>query len=392
MTSGLQEILGNNADGNLPLLQMVKYAGLFSSTYLLLEIISTMEYEVCVANLSLTPGMLLTVPPLQVRLIWPSRWSIMKIIFLLNRYTPLIDSTLGLSMMLGTTNPHSCDVQFHFLIYSYTIGSFLSETILIARTLALYEFKPWIVCAMAAIALGVIVPGLYMSHYILSKIQYPSRAVLEIVGCVPSIDDGQSWVLYMCVLISETVVIALTVYKMWQTSVDVNQRSLLVWTMYRDGSLYYVVLLILSIVNLCFMLSAPKAATSIMQMPLRVVHSTLCTRVLLNLRKVAARLADMTITFDTPSTHPRSRIAFALNDGVGGDGLATFRSYAEADMVHDLNGDMDLDIDIDIEMDSIDGDGDVDGGGNAGNRGLDSEARMGTAVNVLGESRGEKGT
>ncbi|KAJ8456245.1 hypothetical protein ONZ51_g12233 [Trametes cubensis] len=338
----------------------------FSSTYLLLEIISTLEDE--------------------VRLIWPSRWSIMKIIFLLNRYSPLIDSTLGLTMMLGTTDPHvsvpfsricaefdvcvsdlqSCDVQFHFLIYTYTIGSFLSESILIARTLALYEFNPWIMCIMATIALGVIVPGLYMSHYVLSRIQYPSRAVLEISGCVPSIDDGLSWVLYMCVLISETVVIALTVYKMWQTSVDLKQRSLLVWTMYRDGSLYYVVLLVLSIVNLCFMLLAPKAATSIIQMPLRVVHSTLCTRVLLNLRKVAARLADMTLTLESRSAaHPRSRLAFAL-DGRGGggggygdgDGYAPFGSYVDVNMDCDLNGEMDLGIDIDIELDSVDVDAD----------------------------------
>ncbi|KAJ8468234.1 hypothetical protein ONZ51_g9768 [Trametes cubensis] len=341
MTSGLAEILGSNADKNLPLLQMVKYAGLFSSTYLLLEIISTLEDE--------------------VRLIWPSRWSIMKIIFLLNRYSPLIDSTLGLTMMLGTTDPHSCDVQFHFLIYTYTIGSFLSESILIARTLALYEFNPWIMCIMATIALGVIVPGLYMSHYVLSRIQYPSRAVLEISGCVPSIDDGLSWVLYMCVLISETVVIALTVYKMWQTSVDLKQRSLLVWTMYRDGSLYYVVLLVLSIVNLCFMLLAPKAATSIIQMPLRVVHSTLCTRVLLNLRKVAARLADMTLTLESRSAaHPRSRLAFAL-DGRGGggdgDGYAAFGSYVDVNMDCDLNGEMDLGIDIELDSVDVDADG-----------------------------------
>ncbi|KAI0325786.1 hypothetical protein GY45DRAFT_1329807 [Cubamyces sp. BRFM 1775] len=326
--SGLEEILRSNADANLPLLDMVKYAGVFSSTYLLLEIISTLEDE--------------------VRLIWPSRWSIMKVIFLLNRYSPLIDSTLGLSMMLGTTNPRSCDFQFHILIYTYTIGAFFSEAILIARTLALYEFKPWIICIMAAIALEVIIPGLIMSHRILSQIRYPSMAVLEVAGCVPSIDDGQSWVLYMCVLISETVVIALTIYKMWHTSAEVNQRSLLVWTMYRDGSLYYVVLLVLSVVNLCFMLLAPKAATSIIQMPLRVVHSTLCTRVLLNLRKVAARLTDMTITLDSPGAHPRSRLTFAYHDE--GDATA-------ADMDHDLYGDMDLGIDMEIELDSVDVDG-----------------------------------
>lgn len=164
----------------------------------------------------------------------------MKVIFLLNRYSPLIDSTIGLSSEYSVQREEdtpltltssdvwhdqstrqclpscdcpesenhaygtqSCDIQFHVLMCTsthtlsmtgehalisspldtYTVGAFLSEgrpgqfpkwrgdstltpfllsatAILIARTLALYEFKPWIICIMIAIALEVIVRGI----------------------------------------------------------------------------------------------------------------------------------------------------------------------------------------------------------------------------------------
>ncbi|OSD07864.1 hypothetical protein PYCCODRAFT_359075 [Trametes coccinea BRFM310] len=285
--SGLQEILQGNVRDSLPLLTLVKCAGVLSSTLLLSEVLSTLEDEVA--------------------LIWPSRWSLMKVIFLVNRYSPFIDTTLGLTVMLGTTDPKSCRAQFKALTCSYAVGSFFSELILVARTLALYNFARWVLVIMVAISLGVLIPGTVVCWTLLTRIEYPERMVLQITGCVPSVDDRSSWVLYMCILISETVVVSLTVRKMWQMFAGgTAHRSLLVWTMYRDGSLYYVLLLIVSIGNLCFMLLAPKAATSIMQMPLRVLHSTLCTRVLLNLRRVAARLSDMSLD----EFNRRSHIAF----------------------------------------------------------------------------------
>ncbi|KAI0365961.1 hypothetical protein BV20DRAFT_692228 [Pilatotrama ljubarskyi] len=302
--SGLEEVL-QDVGNNLPLLNLVKFAGVFSSTILFLEIISTLEDE--------------------IRLIWPSRWSIMKFVYLGNRYSPLIDTTLGLTVMLFTTDPKSCQIQFEVLTYCYAFGSFFSEAILMARTLALYDFSRYVVVTMAALGLGIIIPGVIVCHSLLSSLHYPDRSVLRIIGCVPSIDDRPGWVLYMCILISETVVVSLTLSKMWHCSRDPQHRSLLVHTMYRDGSLYYVLLLVLSITNLCFMLLAPKPASSVIQMPLRVVHSTLCTRVLLNLRKVAAKLSDMSLdeftrrshiafepVFD--ETHPASYVDLELGD------------------------------------------------------------------------------
>ena len=39
----------------------------------------------------------LTYPVSQISYIWPSRWTVMKSIYLVNRYSPFIDTSLSLS-------------------------------------------------------------------------------------------------------------------------------------------------------------------------------------------------------------------------------------------------------------------------------------------------------
>ncbi|KAI0701606.1 hypothetical protein C8Q76DRAFT_234919 [Earliella scabrosa] len=51
----------------------------------------------------------------------------------------------------------------------------------------------------------------------------------------------------------------------------------------------------ISIMNVVVMFTVPHELSSSMQLPLRVVHSALCTRVFLNLRKAAARTSGVTL-------------------------------------------------------------------------------------------------
>ncbi|EIW55886.1 uncharacterized protein TRAVEDRAFT_73625 [Trametes versicolor FP-101664 SS1] len=282
---------------NLTLLTLVKYSGVLSYTLL-------------------------------VKYIWPSRWSFMKAVFFINRYTPLVDLTLNISLVLYTTNPQSCKIQYDILAGSYVFGSLASEAIIMARTMALYNFSIFVILLMGAAGLGILIPSIVICHSFLSQIDYPDAAILRFIGgCVPTVEARPVWVLYTCLMASETIVVLLTFYKMYQTPSERKHRSPLVHTMYRDGSLYYVVLLMFSIANLCFMLLAPKAASSVIQMPFRVVHSTMCSRVLLNLRKVAAKLTDM--SYDE---FRQSRLAFG--PGVR-DAQRTYHMDLELDTIAD---------------------------------------------------------
>ncbi|RPD65322.1 hypothetical protein L226DRAFT_245483 [Lentinus tigrinus ALCF2SS1-7] len=305
---GLESVL-DDPDRNLHLLRLVKNSGVASMAFLLSEIIQGLDDE--------------------ITYIWPSRFSVMKFIYMVNRYSPVIDTTLQLTTMLLTTDPESCSVQYEIISYVYAAGAFFSEFILMGRTLALYNFERKVIGLMVVLSLGMMVPSLIVANGFLDHIQYPSKDVLKVTGCVPSIGNRPGWVFFFGILISETVVVVLTVYKRWQTSFRHTSRSILVNTMYRDGTLFYFVMLSASISNLCFMLVAPQAVSSVMQLPLRIVHSTLCARVLLNLRKVAARLSNLTVdeftrrsalTFDHFASYDIPRLA-SPDHGQGQGGL-----------------------------------------------------------------------
>ncbi|KAH9855671.1 hypothetical protein C2E23DRAFT_883039 [Lenzites betulinus] len=268
---------------NLPKLLIVRYSGLISAVVLLLDYASTLENE--------------------VKFIWPSRWNVVKLIFLVNRYSPFVDVIINICLMMVPMPAESCPPLFEAMVGTYAIGCLASELILMARTLALYDFSNMVLCIMVVLGLGILVPSVAISTPFLHTLAYPSDAVIRVIGCVPGAEDRPLWPFYLSVLISETVVVILTMYKMWEGSDTRHHRSVLVRRTYRDGSLYYFVILAFSVANLCLMLTAPKAAS-----PLRVVHSTLCTRVLLNLRAVAAKLSDLSL-----QDFQQSRLEFELS-------------------------------------------------------------------------------
>ncbi|KAI0635117.1 hypothetical protein C8Q77DRAFT_680699 [Trametes polyzona] len=260
---------------HLDLLVLIKYAGVVSLTYVLLDVLDTLSDE--------------------ITYVWPSRLSTMKIIFFVNRYMPLIDVSWGVSLILGVHTKKTCSIMWPTVVALYPLGSFISEVILMVRTVALWSFNRIVVGLMILNALIIIVPTVAVVQQYLGTLHYPETDVLEITKCVASISDGIGWVFYSCIIISETTVVALTLLKQYLTAVRGSTLPLLLRTMYRDGTGFYILLLSVSIANLLCMTSAPVWVSSALQLPHRAVHSTLCTRVLLNLRKAAARTSGLTI-------------------------------------------------------------------------------------------------
>ncbi|KAI0826668.1 hypothetical protein BC628DRAFT_1319918 [Trametes gibbosa] len=285
------------AEGHLALLTVVKVGCSVALTLILLDIVETFSDE--------------------VRLVWPSPLSIMKIVFFVNRYMPVLDVTLGLFVPVGvrtheesalniTSSKLTCSVMWPIVVALYPMGSFVSEVILMVRTVALWSFNRIIVALMVLNTLVIIVPTVAVVRQYLVTLNYPSTEVLQVTACVASISDGVGWVFFSCIIISETTVVTLTLLRQYLTAVRGSNLPLLLKTMYRDGTGFYVVLLCISVANLLCMTVAPVWVSSAMQLPHRAVHSTLCSRVLLNLRAAAARSSGLSLD----DFNKRSHIAF----------------------------------------------------------------------------------
>ncbi|KAI0746616.1 hypothetical protein C8Q80DRAFT_782737 [Daedaleopsis nitida] len=264
--SNLPELL-LDAIPKLQLLKLIKDAEVASLTYLVADTLSTLEDE--------------------INLIWPSRLSFMKIIYLFNRYSPFVDSILIQFVMFITRSPEQCRWQWITVNVFYTAGNFASEAILIMRTLALFNFNRTVCVILGLLTSAVLAVCIFAVQAILRTLQYPGAEVLAITGCVPNVADLYGLAFYSVLLLLETVIVAFTIFQLVTTRTRGHTPPPIVYTMYRDGTLFYMIIVSLSIANPCCMAFAPKAANSVFQQPLRVVHSTLCSRVLLNLRKAA---------------------------------------------------------------------------------------------------------
>ncbi|TFK90828.1 hypothetical protein K466DRAFT_583368 [Polyporus arcularius HHB13444] len=262
-----------DATPHLSLLQAVKYTNVASLrlTYLISDILETLDGEVA--------------------FVWPSEWSIMKFIFLANRYSPLIDHIMVMTGMLFVKDPEACVLNWVASVCVYVIGSWFSEAILMFRTIALWKFRKIVVVAMGALVPCMLGPMIAVMYVYVNHLTFPPRSLLDRTGCMPMIADQLGWVFYATLLVSETTVVFLTLLYWYRTSAkgDAHRIGTIYWTMYRDGTIFYIIMLAASIANMCFMFFLPKAVSSALQLPFRAVHSALCTRVLLHLRKAAAR-------------------------------------------------------------------------------------------------------
>ncbi|KAI0741984.1 hypothetical protein C8Q80DRAFT_1197294 [Daedaleopsis nitida] len=181
----------------------------------------------------------------------------MKHLFLVNRYGPFIDTVLCLASMFWIDQPNTCSLIWIVTFTWYIIGGWISEIILVMRTVALWNHHRVVVAILVSTILLMVVPCLSRAKLYAESIVYPPHEVLEVTRCVPSISDQSGWVFYAGVLFSETVIIILTLLRHFQTSVEGYNLPLLVYTMYRDGTIFYIVLLSLSVANFCCMWLAP---------------------------------------------------------------------------------------------------------------------------------------
>ncbi|KAH9929119.1 uncharacterized protein BXZ73DRAFT_78255 [Epithele typhae] len=166
----------------LAMLNLVKYSSIVSATIVWLEIFAVIEEEVDLL-------------------------FVFSTIFALDRYN------------LGGDVDSQHDEQPQ--------GGFIRA--LASRTLALYNFNRYIVALMGLLGVVMVVPSTATFIHFLENTYYPDETIIRITGCVLSVEDrGQSWVLFGCILASET------------------------------GLFYYCILLVFSVINLLVTLLGPR--------------------------------------------------------------------------------------------------------------------------------------
>jgi len=214
----------------------------------------------------------------EVAYVWtsPSQWSAGTLLFFLNRYLPFIDTFMELRLKMADVSPETCKTQFPIISWFIVSGIMISEVILILRTYAIWGRKRsifYILCVSAALTFtcSIIVTNMEMKS--IKFIAAPG------MGCHAESASVIFIVAYISLTVLETNMAILTAIKAYR---DLRySQSRWVLRLYREGLLFYLYLLIVSLANVLVPIFASRKLANWLATPQRVMHSVLTTRVLL---------------------------------------------------------------------------------------------------------------
>ncbi|KAJ7599005.1 hypothetical protein C8J56DRAFT_179824 [Mycena floridula] len=211
----------------------------------------------------------------EVSHIWSRPLSIVSLIFFFNRYSPFIDILVSLYSNLSVNTAKQCTWHTAISAWLSQCGFVTAEIILMLRTYAMWGRRRCIFITFCALAVCTFIPSI-----VFTKLEVNSLKFIELPlrGCY--FGPGTSQIInyaFIDLAISETVIAILMAIKAYEHLRA--STSSWVWQLYRDGFMFYLILLTVSIVNVIAPVVAPPVGNWL-SLPQRVLHSVLCNRVL----------------------------------------------------------------------------------------------------------------
>lgn len=245
----------------------------------------------------------------EIRSIWLGTWTPTKILYLLVRYSTIVE--LGVVLWQQMVPGHwyrGCKIAFELDVWLFTIGLGLGEMVLSIRTwavwnrdkrLGIFLLVVWPVCWGGGFAISGIVNK--------SAKFEPSPMAFLRPGCYPTAGSGIMYIAWIILLIYDTmnlVLISIPAYRSYR----LGGNSQFVRSVYTDGILYYVCLFVLSALNIAVVVSMPRDLVALLSMMERVLHSVLTCRVVLHIHSMSNRPLFSTDSFSKLSYQSENAI------------------------------------------------------------------------------------
>ncbi|KAI0812522.1 hypothetical protein BC629DRAFT_1473506, partial [Irpex lacteus] len=222
--------------------------------------------------------------------IWSARWTFVKVLYLWTRYAPIADTFLGFVSHFTFMNPQGCKLNDSVNSFLVAAGMYSSELVLVWRTLALWQDSKPVRYSLVALWALMFPMGIYsITAFVISTVYAPQPFANQ-PGC--NLVDASSIIAgdFVGLTVLELVIVILTAVKGIYHMRKIPRLTGVhyVRILYRDGVLFFICLALLSVGNVLAPFLGPKSNALLLPTFLRTMHSTLCCRVILNLRRAAA--------------------------------------------------------------------------------------------------------
>jgi len=165
----------------------------------------------------------------------------------------------------------------------YLVGIFVALSILVVRTSAIWINSRKIAWSLRLLLVGMFAGSAYfLSRFVRSVILGASPSPKALPGCFIIYANTTLWIPYLFILIFETCIFAMTLYKLIKDSG--HRSSTLARTIYRDGIVFYAYLLSISIVNIAVLNAVPPEMKTTLTGLHRTLHVLFSERIILNIR------------------------------------------------------------------------------------------------------------
>ncbi|TDL21269.1 hypothetical protein BD410DRAFT_310598 [Rickenella mellea] len=208
-----------------------------------------------------------------------------------------------------------CVTTFRALGYVTSAAINVAQWILILRTYAVWgSKKDKRFFSLFTVYLGTLAIDHWACHRYQMGVHSNGVPAPAMTGCTLFFENRFAWVSFVLIIIVESALIGLLAFK----AVEYFRfgGGSLMSVIYHDGLLYFACILATSIANLVVVLVAPAELHPFLIVAQRVLHSLLCSRILLRIR--AAYQAQTLKGFDSiwiADTSPNQRATY--NDEIG---------------------------------------------------------------------------
>ncbi|KAH6906604.1 hypothetical protein BKA70DRAFT_1428690 [Coprinopsis sp. MPI-PUGE-AT-0042] len=226
-------------------------------------------------------------------LVWPLKWNIFKLLFIVNRYLPLVYASMWVAYVSApaATSVSACEVLFDVASTLLIVGILCADAVLYFRLYALSQkdrlIKLVLMANYVVVSLSCVV---CVTLWMRSQTFVASPQLLPLTTCF-RYGTTAIWatVVYGALLYNSLFTTTLALW--YGVKLYYNLRPVPVSTLtkiiYRDGAIYFVCIATISLANSFISLFAPLQYRLLLSSGQGLVHNALATRMILHLRQVA---------------------------------------------------------------------------------------------------------
>ncbi|KAH8114761.1 hypothetical protein DFH11DRAFT_186305 [Phellopilus nigrolimitatus] len=241
------------------------------------------------------------------RLVWPSRFTAIKALFLANRYLPfsITFSNAFFLILNKTADAQLCKPALIAIGFMSFSGFILAEVVLAMRVFVIWQARRSILIIVSCLLGAKTTTAFIVTYYYLTSARglFFSAMVALVFntsgfdavspinlfhsGCEAVFEKRIEWITIFVVFFFEIAILSLMIIA--KRAHLRRSRSELVAILVKDGILYCICIMAVSLVNVFVVKLAPPFISPFLVVTQGTLHNILCTRLLLRLRSADER-------------------------------------------------------------------------------------------------------